>query len=49
LDLGCTPPDTRQNGAIHDTIRAGYLIEVGQSTGLLHGHLAAKRAEDLPG
>jgi hypothetical protein len=27
----------------------GYLIEVGQSTGLLHGTLAAKRAEDLPG
>ena len=27
----------------------GYLIEVGQSTGLLHGHLAAKRSEDLPG
>jgi catechol 2,3-dioxygenase-like lactoylglutathione lyase family enzyme len=27
----------------------GYLIEVGQSTGLLHGHYAAKRPEDLPG
>ena len=27
----------------------GYLIEVGQSTGLRHGHLAAKRPEDLPG
>jgi catechol 2,3-dioxygenase-like lactoylglutathione lyase family enzyme len=27
----------------------GYLIEVGQSTGLLAGHLAAKRPEDLPG
>ena len=27
----------------------GYLIEVGQSTGLLHGDLAAKRPEDLPG
>src|SRR3984893_12603400 len=27
----------------------GYLIEVGQSTGLLHGHLAAKRPEDFPG
>jgi hypothetical protein len=26
----------------------GYLIEVGQSTGLLHGKLAAKRPEDLP-
>ena len=27
----------------------GYLIEVGQSTGLLSGDLAAKRPEDLPG
>ncbi len=27
----------------------GYLIEVGQSTGLLTGHLAVKRPEDLPG
>ncbi|HEY3725602.1 MAG TPA: VOC family protein [Solirubrobacteraceae bacterium] len=27
----------------------GYLIEVGQSTGLLEGTLAAKRREDLPG
>jgi glyoxalase/bleomycin resistance protein/dioxygenase superfamily protein len=27
----------------------GYLIEVGQSTGLLHGQLAKKRPEDLPG
>ena len=27
----------------------GYMIEVGQSTGLLHGKLAAKRPEDLPG
>jgi catechol 2,3-dioxygenase-like lactoylglutathione lyase family enzyme len=27
----------------------GYLIEVGQATGLLSGKLAAKRAEDLPG
>lgn len=27
----------------------GYLIEVGQSTGLLSGHLAAKRPDDLPG
>jgi hypothetical protein len=27
----------------------GYLIEVGQATGLLEGHLAAKRPEDLPG
>jgi hypothetical protein len=27
----------------------GYLIEVGQFTGLLHGKLAAKPPEDLPG
>jgi len=27
----------------------GYLIEVGQSTGVLQGELAAKRPEDLPG
>jgi catechol 2,3-dioxygenase-like lactoylglutathione lyase family enzyme len=27
----------------------GYLIEVGQSTGVLTGHLAKKRPEDLPG
>jgi catechol 2,3-dioxygenase-like lactoylglutathione lyase family enzyme len=27
----------------------GYLIEVGQSTGLLAGKLAEKRPEDLPG
>jgi catechol 2,3-dioxygenase-like lactoylglutathione lyase family enzyme len=27
----------------------GYLIEVGQSTGLLEGKLAKKRPEDLPG
>lgn len=27
----------------------GYLIEVGQSTGLLKGHLAKIRPEDLPG
>jgi catechol 2,3-dioxygenase-like lactoylglutathione lyase family enzyme len=27
----------------------GYLIEVGQSTGLLHGERAKKRPEDLPG
>jgi hypothetical protein len=26
----------------------GYLIEVGQSTGLLQGKLAAKGPEDLP-
>jgi catechol 2,3-dioxygenase-like lactoylglutathione lyase family enzyme len=27
----------------------GYLIEVGQATGILHGKFAAKRPEDLPG
>ena len=27
----------------------GYMIEVGQSTGLLSGQLAKKRPEDLPG
>lgn len=27
----------------------GYLIEVGQATGVLHGELAKKRPEDLPG
>jgi catechol 2,3-dioxygenase-like lactoylglutathione lyase family enzyme len=27
----------------------GYMIEVGQSTGLLKGKLAKKRSEDLPG
>ena len=27
----------------------GYLIEVGQATGVLHGQLAEKRPEDLPG
>ena len=27
----------------------GYMIEVGQSTGLLEGKLAKKRPEDLPG
>jgi hypothetical protein len=27
----------------------GYLIEVGQATGILHGIHAKKRPEDLPG
>ena len=27
----------------------GYMIEVGQATGALHGELAEKRPEDLPG
>jgi hypothetical protein len=30
-------------------LSTGYLIEVGQATGALHGHLAKKRQEDLPG
>jgi catechol 2,3-dioxygenase-like lactoylglutathione lyase family enzyme len=45
-----TPPTDRQ-AEIRCYMRDpdGYLIEVGQSTGLLHGDLAAKRPEDLPG
>jgi predicted enzyme related to lactoylglutathione lyase len=45
-----TPPIDRE-AEIRCYIRDpdGYLIEVGQSTGLLHGKLAAKRPEDLPG
>ena len=31
------------------SVATWYLIEVGQSTGLQHGKLAAKRPEDLPG
>ena len=27
----------------------GYMIEVGQATGVLRGQLAKKRPEDLPG
>ena len=27
----------------------GYMIEVGEATGVLHGKLAKKRPEDLPG
>ncbi len=27
----------------------GYMIEVGQATGVLHGEIAKKRPEDLPG
>ncbi len=27
----------------------GYIIEVGQATGVLRGELAEKRPEDLPG
>ena len=45
-----TPPIDRE-GEIRCYMRDpdGYLIEVGQSTGLLQGKLAAKRPEDLPG
>jgi predicted lactoylglutathione lyase len=45
-----TPPIDR-NAEIRCYMRDpdGYLIEVGQFTGLLHGKLAAKRPEDLPG
>ena len=45
-----TPPIDR-----HAEIRCylrdpdGYMIEVGQATGALHGELATKRPEDLPG
>ena len=45
-----TPPIDR-----HAEIRCymrdpdGYMIEVGQATGALHGELAEKRPEDLPG
>ena len=44
-----TPPIDR-GAEIRCYIRApdGYLIEVGQCTGLLHGELAAKRPEDWP-
>src|SRR3954465_10273295 len=45
-----TPPIDR-GAEIRCYMRApdGYLIEVGQSTGLLEGRLAKKRPEDLPG
>jgi catechol 2,3-dioxygenase-like lactoylglutathione lyase family enzyme len=45
-----TPPIDRE-AEIRCYIRDpdGYLIEVGQATGLLQGKLAAKRPEDLPG
>ena len=40
-----------QSKSIRDHMRDpdGYLIEVGQSTGLLEGKLAKKRPEDLSG
>src|SRR6201985_152566 len=45
-----TPPiDRGAEIRCYMTDPAGYLIEVGQSTGLLRGELAAKRPEDLPG
>ncbi len=45
-----TPPIDRE-AEIRCYIRDpdGYLIEVGQATGILHGKFAAKRPEDLPG
>lgn len=52
-DLGATfvTPPIDRGAEIRCYMRDpdGYLIEVGQSTGLLSGHLAAKRPEDLPG
>jgi hypothetical protein len=39
----------RQASPKRALITLGYLIEVGQSTGLLAGRLAKKRPEDLPG
>jgi len=45
-----TPPiDRGAEISCHMRDPDGYLIEAGQSTGLLHGQLAAKRPEDLPG
>jgi hypothetical protein len=44
-----TPPIDRGAEIRYMRDPDGYLIEVGQSTGLLHGKLAAKRPEDLPG
>ena len=46
-----TPPIDRGRRGCGTTYRDpdGYLIEVGQSTGLLRGELAKKRPEDLPG
>jgi hypothetical protein len=45
-----TPPIDRQ-AEIRCYLRDpdGYMIEVGQATGALHGELAEKRPEDLPG
>jgi catechol 2,3-dioxygenase-like lactoylglutathione lyase family enzyme len=45
-----TPPQQRET-EIRCYMRDpdGYMIEVGQATGVLHGELAKKRPEDLPG
>jgi hypothetical protein len=45
-----TPPiDRRAEIRCYMRDPDGSLIEVGQATGALHGELAEKRAEDLPG
>ena len=45
-----TPPiDRRAEIRCYMRDPDGYMIEVGQSTGLLEGRLAKKRPEDLPG
>jgi predicted enzyme related to lactoylglutathione lyase len=45
-----TPPiDRGPETRCHMRDPDGYLIEVGQATGLLRGELAKKRPEDLPG
>ena len=52
-ERGAQVSDTadRPRGGIRCYMRDpdGYLIEVGQATGLLSGHLASRRPEDLPG
>ena len=45
-----TPPiDRRAEIRCYVRDPDGYMIEVGQATGALHGELAEKRPEDLPG
>jgi catechol-2,3-dioxygenase len=45
-----TPPiDRRAEMRCYMRDPDGYIIEVGQATGVLHGELAEKRPEDLPG
>jgi catechol 2,3-dioxygenase-like lactoylglutathione lyase family enzyme len=45
-----TPPiDRRAEIRCYMRDPDGYMIEVGQTTGVLHGELAEKRPEDLPG